>query len=38
VIITNDRDMTTRNLIRQALIAALRARLPGYHAVTPEVI
>jgi hypothetical protein len=80
VIITNDRDTTTRNLIRQyarrmtieqrlaeiirafcadalsstvnlnvdldvvlcvlaqALLAALRARLPGYHAVTPDVI
>jgi hypothetical protein len=80
VIITNDRDTTTRNLIRQyarrmtieqrlaeiirafcadalsstvnlnvdldimlavisqALIAALRARLPGYAAVTPDVI
>jgi hypothetical protein len=80
VIITNDRDTTTRNLIRQyarrmtieqrlaeiirafcadalsstvnlsadlditlavlaqALLAALRARLPGYATVTPEVI
>ena len=80
VIITNDRDTTTRNLIRQyarrmtieqrlaeiirafcadalsstvnlnvdldimlavlaqALLAALRARLPGYAAVTPDVI
>jgi hypothetical protein len=80
VIITNDRDATTRNLIRQyarrmtieqrlaeiirafcadalsstvnlnadldivlcvlaqALLAALRARLPGYAAVTPDVI
>jgi len=80
VIITNDHDTTTRNLIRQyarrmtieqrlaeiirafcadalsstvnlnadlditlavlaqALLAALRARLPGYHAVTPDVI
>jgi hypothetical protein len=80
VIITNDHDMTTRNLIRQyarrmtieqrlaeiirafcadalssavnlnvdldimlavlaqALLAALRARLPGYHAATPDVI
>jgi hypothetical protein len=80
VIITNDRDTTTRNLIRQyarrmtieqrlaeiirafcadalsstvnlnvdldimlavlaqALTAALRARLPGYAAVTPDVI
>jgi hypothetical protein len=80
VIITNDRDITTRNLIRQyarrmtieqrlaeiirafcadalsstvnlnvdldimlavlapALLAALRARLPGYAAVTPDVI
>jgi hypothetical protein len=80
VVITNDRDATTRNLIRQyarrmtieqhlaeiirafcadalsstlnlnvdldimlavlaqALLAALRARLPGYAAVTPDVI
>ena len=80
VIITNDHDMTTRNLIRQyarrmtieqrlaeiirafcadalsstvnlnadldimlavlaqALLAALRARLPGYHAATPDTI
>ena len=80
MIITNDRDTTTRNLIRQyarrmtieqrlaeiirafcadalssavnlnvdldimlavlaqALLAALRARLPGYAAVTPDVI
>ena len=80
VIITNDRDTTTRNLIRQyarrmtieqrlaeiirafcadalsstvnlnvdldvmlavlsqALLAALRARLPGYHAATPDTI
>jgi hypothetical protein len=80
VIITNDRDMTTRNLIRQyarrmtieqrlaeiirafcadalsstvnlsadldimlavlaqALLAALRARLPGYHAAAPDTI
>jgi hypothetical protein len=80
VIITNDRDTTTRNLIRQyarrmtieqrlaeiirafctdalsstvnlnvdldimlavlaqALLAALRARLPGYAALTPDVI
>jgi transposase len=80
VIITNDHDMTTRNLIRQyarrmtieqrlaeiirafcadalssavnlnvdldimlavlaqALLAALRARLPGYHGATPDVI
>jgi hypothetical protein len=80
VIITNDHDMTTRNLIgqyarrmtieqrlaeiirafcadalssavslnadldimlavlAQALLAALRARLPGYHAATPDVI
>jgi hypothetical protein len=80
VIITNDHNMTTRNLIRQyarrmtieqrlaeiirafcadalsstvnlnadldimlavlaqALLAALRARLPGYHAATPDTI
>jgi hypothetical protein len=25
-------------VLAQALLAALRARLPGYHAVTPDTI
>jgi hypothetical protein len=39
-----DQKVTTQDLdimlavLAQALLAALRARLPGYHAATPDVI